>query len=316
MENVHVVVATDNTYAQHVGVLFVSLLEHKQRAYALTLHVIDGGISADNIEKLQMIARYYQVTMRIIRPDRGRYQEMTTSHRFGEASFYRISMPDLLDVGIEKAIYLDSDLIVKQDILQLWEIDISEHMIAAVVDYDLEKPKRPTEYKARFGISTSEKYFNSGVLLLNLRRWREEHTSNKVLAYLLEFGATLDFPDQDALNAVLHEKCLFLPPCWNQQPYVYRLGATDTIMEQQVIDLVRAPYIIHYLGRIKPWSCASSHPLRLEYYRYLALSPWKAFHPTDQTLGNYLTRMNGLFQNNLRYLRYRSPFAQLFSPTR
>jgi lipopolysaccharide biosynthesis glycosyltransferase len=283
----------------------------------LTLHVIDGGISANNLDKLLLIGQHYRIKMHIIRPDLTLYNSLISSLDYvSKATFYRISIPELLDVEIEKAIYLDCDIIVKQDVVKIWETNVSNYHLAATVDYDTEKPKRPNDYKARFGIPRTGKYFNAGVLLLNLRRWRADHTSKKVLAYLTAHGATLPYADQDALNAVLHDSCCYLPPCWNQQPYVYRLAARETILDSNVIDLVHEPGIIHYLGRVKPWSSASSHPLRNEYYRYLALSPWKGYQPEDQTLTNYLTRANGLMQNKIRYLRYRSPFAQLLSASR
>ena len=311
MEHVHVVVATDDLYAQHVGVMFVSMLENKQGNYPLTLHVIDGGISAENIARLQLIARQYAVELQMITPDISRYADLISSVSYvSHATFYRLSITEFLDTHIEKAIYLDCDVIIKQDIYPLWATDISTHSIAAVKDYQIENPKRKSPvnpYKDQLGIPESGTYFNAGVLLINLHKWREEQFGQQLLAYIQEHGAALPFSDQDALNAFFHDDCYFLPACWNQQPQVYRLPYYRT--DKQCI---AKPAIIHYIGRRKPWSAACTHPLRHVYLRYLALSPWKNFRAPDQSFANALLRMNGHALNMLRYLHYRSPLSHLF----
>ncbi len=99
------------------------------------------------------------------------------------------------------------------------------------------------------------KYFNAGVLLINLKKWREEHIKNKVIEFIKTNSARIKFCSQDPLNAILHDKWLQLDPKWNFMPHLTYPGLKNI-----------KPAIIHYAGLKKPWK--ANCRLKEEYYKY------------------------------------------------
>ncbi|MFC3886623.1 glycosyltransferase family 8 protein [Bacillus songklensis] len=98
-------------------------------------------------------------------------------------------------------------------------------------------------------------------MLINLQKWRENDIPVQVIQYTKDNPAKIDYMDQDALNAILHDKWLELDPKWNY---------TTECMERLHID---NPAIIHFTSAKKPWN--SEHPFKQEYLKYLNSSLWE-----------------------------------------
>jgi lipopolysaccharide biosynthesis glycosyltransferase len=144
-----------------------------------------------------------------------------------------------------------------------------------------------------YGIPEAYGYFNSGVMLIDLARWRSSNAFNRVLAYIVENRAILNDPDQDALNATLYAERMALDYVWNVISSFY-FAYHDLRTSQAEIQRVRlGARIVHFNGASKPWSYFSRHPRRGDYYRYLRLTPWRDFRPADQTLVNRFRRAAG-----------------------
>lgn len=140
------------------------------------------------------------------------------SDRIPETAYYRIAIPELFrDKGLERILYLDCDMIALTDISELWEVDLSGYILAAVEDagfhHRLEKMAVACD---------STKYFNSGFMLINMEKWLSENVTKRVLRYIHDNPEKLKFHDQDALNAILHDQWLQLHPKWNAQSYIMK----------------------------------------------------------------------------------------------
>ncbi|MHC5828967.1 MAG: glycosyltransferase family 8 protein, partial [Nostoc sp.] len=103
------------------------------------------------------------------------------------------------------------------------------------------------------GISPESKYFNSGVLVMNLKKWREDQIFEKVIEYLTINKQYVRWHDQDALNAILAGKWGELEPGWNQMPYLFQYSSwQDSPFTEDVFNqLINNPDIIHYSTRDK-----------------------------------------------------------------
>jgi lipopolysaccharide biosynthesis glycosyltransferase len=126
---------------------------------------------------------------------------------------------------------------------------------------------------------------NSGVLLLDLERWRREHLTRRLFDYIEHHGAALEFWDQDAINAVLHEVILVLDCRWNLQARMYRSGRRAFPMEFEATrGARRRPAIVHYTGSEKPWLLRSRTARKGDYFRYLDKTAWRGVPPPSATV--------------------------------
>jgi lipopolysaccharide biosynthesis glycosyltransferase len=253
LEKIHIVVSTNDNYAKHLAVMLTSLFENKKSKNPVMIHVIDGNLSKDNKSKLRHSIKKYHTEIKFLKVNEDLYKNVKIRFHLSKETYYRISIPDLLDKDIDKALYLDCDIILKEDITKLWNVDIRKHHAGAV-----QIPGHLNRYE-ELSIPESAGYFNAGVLLLNLKKWRRDKTSSKVLHYMNHHMEKLKLMDQDALNVNLRGKWLKLDPRWNYQVHRHRHQNFK-------------PWLIHYTTRSKPWS--GNPRFKDEYFHYLRRTKW------------------------------------------
>ncbi len=277
--NINIVCVTDNNYAQHLGVMLCSIFEHQKCDNELNIYVIDGGISEKNKSRLEDIGKRHNATITFLEIDKTIYKNFKISYHINHTVYYRISIPEILDSSIKKVIYLDCDLIIKEDISKLWYTDISEYFIAAV-----ENPKFNRHVNLK--IPVNSKYFNTGVMLINLEKWRQYNISIQVIEFIKNNLEKIVLWDQDGLNAILYNKWKELHPKWNQQTIMFELAASKTFRNEEFYETIKNPSIIHYTTSSKPWHYMNEHPLKSEYYKYIRKTPWKKYSPPDKNISN------------------------------
>ncbi len=292
MDIINIVSACDNNYAQHLGVMITSLLENTAVRENVDFFVIDGGISSRNKECLRACVEKYGSRIRFLELKPELYQDFKTQSYFGYVTYFRIFIPEIVEPSVRKVIYLDCDIVIKGDIRKLWENDISEYFVAAVEDVGIDIGGNfATMVKKHIGIPRKGKYFNAGVLLINLDKWRADKTTETIRKYLIENREKIYFADQDGLNAVFKDRWLKLPMEWNQQADILELLQRNRIDRPDVMKAALNPMIIHYTKQVKPWQYKDCHPLKEEYHRYLRLTPWNGTAPKvtiADVLGKFL----------------------------
>ncbi len=253
----HIVLASNDNYAKHLGVMLQSLLGNSKNNANINIYIIESNISSKNKLKLQRVVGRFDSEVTFITIDDNFFNsfERKIKH-ISKETYYRIIIPQLLSRDITKALYLDSDMIVMEDISKLWNINIDDYFLAAVEESGIKNNR-----KESLSIPTECSYFNAGLLLINLQKWRENNVSAQVIQFIKENPTVIKLMDQDALNAVLYDKWLKLDPKWNY---------TSDIQKRHQID---NPAIIHFTGKYKPWKF--EHPFKQEYVNYLNSSQWE-----------------------------------------
>ena len=198
----------------------------------------------------------------------------------GKATWYRALAPELLP-GMDRVLFLDCDLLALDSLQSLWETDVSNHFVAAVTNvFQLDHLHRPAE----LGLDMPQRYFNAGVLLMNLDLMRREQCANAVLEYGRVNRQDLMFRDQDALNVVLAERWRALHPRWNCMNSVMGFPWSVYVFGREATDEARRnPAIRHFEGPglNKPWHVQCDQPLREVYFEHRSQTPW----PTVQLDG-------------------------------
>jgi lipopolysaccharide biosynthesis glycosyltransferase len=171
--------------------------------------------------------------------------------------YERLLAPDALPDTIERAIYLDGDLLVRDAVDLLWTTDLGGSIIGAVQDAVIPWVSSPlglSRYR-QLGCRPEDPYFNAGVLVVDLDAWRRQQIGPKALEYLQHYERSINLADQDALNAVLHDRWKPLEDRWNVvgglagRRHLEPKGIESSRMAAAVQD----PAIIHFSGYLKPW---------------------------------------------------------------
>jgi lipopolysaccharide biosynthesis glycosyltransferase len=181
---------------------------------------------------------------------------------------------------VRKVIYLDADTLILDDISRLWRTGLRGKAVAAAQDSGFLQLENAFIPWAELGIQPSGKYFNSGVLLLDLDRWRRRRLAEDVLGYLRERGGDVAFPDQDAMNVIFVRQWRELHPRWNLQldsPHLLRvLPRGERLLHAEAI---ARPGILHFAGGPKPWQKKCGHRRLFLYYLYLDRTRWRGWRP-------------------------------------
>ena len=283
--------------------MLTSLFENN-REKAVVVHVLGVGLSEEGKKDLIQITDKYdqQINFYTIQDEMLKNCPIDVSTHFTVAIYGRIFLPEILPEGIEKVLYVDSDIIIRHDISELWNTDMEGKAVACVEDMWSEKQNNYD----RLQYDREYSYFNSGVLLLNLAYWRAHHVARQTYEYIRNYPERLLFPDQDALNAVLHDKKLFLPFTWNMQDGFYRRERHIRKEAWPEIDAALGdPAVVHYTGGKKPWHFKCVHPLKHEYLKYVDMTKWKGERPPAVMSFRFLQLLNGgLERIGLRKSKY------------
>ncbi|MGN9867046.1 glycosyltransferase family 8 protein [Bacillus swezeyi] len=263
----HIISCTDNNYAQHLSVMFTSLLINMDKTQNIKLYVIDGGIEQDNKKRLEETTLRFGVPITFLNVEKSQYDRAIESSHITKAAYYRISIPDLIqDQSVKRMIYIDCDALVLEDISKLWNKDIAPCYAAAVEDAGQH------ERLKKMKISDEAKYFNSGIMIIDMEAWRKNNISKKVIDFIQNNGEEMFvFHDQDALNAILYHQWHELHPRWNAQTHIILKEKTPASLldKKRYMETRANPAIVHFCGGNKPWNSQTSHPFARLYFKYL-----------------------------------------------
>ena len=205
-----------------------------------------------------------------------------------KATWYRIFLAEMLPEA-ERMIYLDSDLIVLDSLVPLFETDLADNWVGAVTNiFQPNHLHRPAE----LGLAGPEVYFNAGVLLIDLDAMRSNDFAEVMLSYGIENAKRLEWRDQDALNVVLGERRLHLHPRWNVMNS-FRWKVADEVFGGEAAEEARRnPAIRHFEGPRdnKPWHYLCERDLSDLYMRHRRLTPWPRVRREGVTPLNMLRR--------------------------
>ncbi len=168
--------------------------------------------------------------------------------------YYRMFIPSMFP-EYEKAIYLDSDIVLLDDIVNFYNMDLGTNLLAVVKDEVVNGNASFRKYsKIALGLD-AVKYFNSGVLLMNLKAIRENKIEDRFISMLVKYNLDTIAPDQDYLNVLCKDKVLYLPENWNKMPDFGKKIKEDEL------------HLIHYNMYRKPWHYADV-PYSNVFWRY------------------------------------------------
>lgn len=288
-DTITLVTVCNNAFVVLLAALLKSLEEHHLSDEKIDLYIVDDGISEKNRQKI--ITSLHKSRLKLIWkriadvfPDHLKLPLDNSS--FPSNIYARICIPYFINPDVEKAIYLDVDMIALQDISKLWNINIGRSNIAAVADRCevVSSPWGGIKNYAELGLNADSRYLNSGMFILKPKEWRKLNIAEKAFQCAYENKSFLAFADQYVLNLVFYEKWFELDKRWNSYAQ---------------LDL-KDPFIIHFTG-MKPIfrGYNGNEEYKKKFFAYLNKTEWKGFKQKS----NFLRLLQKLSNKTIKSLK-------------
>lgn len=292
----------DNNYSMQLGVCIASILKNINIDEKFNFYVLDAGISSLNKKKISMLKKIKDFNITYVNVDEDKFRNcpfpQTEIHRnklIPMASYYRLVLPSLFP-NLDKMLYLDVDTIVLNNLDVLYNTDITDYYAAMALDAE-RKDNAPRLH--------TDKYFNAGILLLNLKKLREDNIEQKFFDYIDNNRESIVYHDQDVLNSVLRRKIKIVNGMYNVQ-----INKFDVVIQEKFLEILPYINIIHYAGRIRPWDKGFVFPCFFEFFKYLAFTPW-AHKIVDFALYKPTMQVHEIIEEKLREL-YKFEYEKIY----
>ena len=325
MRNIPIVFSVNENYCGKLAVVINSILANSNSSF--DFYILSTGISIGSIEKLRRVllngggdpSRLYVLDIsKFIGEDLTKYLSRRDGYTYiSVETYYRFYIHKVLP-DLDKVIYLDADLLVLGDIADLYKIELKDVYAGVVADmwvhfccqkssFNVKTRKGQTienYIRNDLGVRGRE-YFNAGVMLLNLKKIREE-TLDKRLLRFVKNNSPLEFQDQDALNAIFGDHIIYCDLSWNVLKDVCSIerGLDNSTFKQKLIEARLNPKVVHFTGKNKPWC--------VDVLEYDHIKEWWKFYLdtefcTKEDRGRYVRILS-----SEKFKRYRSYFVLKF----
>lgn len=317
---ISLVVACDDNFVPHFAALMESIKGSLQAGCLFDLYLLDGGISPKNKSLLveQFNYNLKQSANIIFINCYDLYRDIPIHMHFAKPTFYRIDIGRLFS-GFKRVIYLDSDMIIRADLRELWNIDLGDKAIGAVPDLVMKnfvktntpalskyKPLTAKEYLRdylKMG-DAYDNYFQAGLLVIDIDKYIKVNELRALREDLME--SNYWFLDQDLLNKYFLGRVRFLDTAWN---CLNSLAESNNLLgvewRAKIAEDLINPKIIHYAGyHAKPWNQRDAHWAEA-YWFHLRKTYWYEsviFHKNELTFGANKSNINKKLKSGLRVI--------------
>lgn len=268
--------SADERFALPLAVSLRSLAENHNSTRRLRVHLVDTGLSAASRERIvASLPKDASIELLWVQPAEAALEGFSLRERFSPAVFGRVLLPTLVGQDANKVLYLDADTLVLENLEPLFDVDCGSHAVMAAQDLVgwFESPATGLVGPERFGIEGRDKYFNSGVLLFNLPRWRKEKITEKILTFARDHGDTLHLGDQNPLNICLYRQVGELDFNWNFQLPDRNIREGNWAFPLAEVP-AGPPRIVHFVSEEKPWLPGCDRPYAALFREYAARTAW------------------------------------------
>lgn len=244
----NILLSPDNSYVMPTIVLLQSLFESEREP--MDIYVIHSDLTEENIGKLERFVESHGSRMHLFTIDSDTFGGAHTSNHITKETYYRLLAQKLLPESVERVLYLDGDLLVTKPIRKLYNMSFTDETGKENFYVVCEGPgvsQRRWNIYDNLGIPHEYRYFNAGVLLMNLKLLREQFDLRTFFDFIASQGKKLTFHDQDALNALFYDKVIYVD--W----HVYNQTVLHVRDKEEAAMRLQNAAIIHYAGSDKPW---------------------------------------------------------------
>ena len=284
-DEIQVAAACNEAYALPLAVMLASLDRTLGDGRRARVHILQRGLAEATKARIERSVRAHRVGISWVPVAPDRLTSLSGTLRRADAisldCFSRLLLPELLPPDLGKVVYLDCDLVLVRDLGLLWEFEVGDADLLAAAELDpggrLVSSPRGIPLWRELGLPPDLQIFNSGVMVIDLHRWREGLLAQRVFAYLRAAGEYLRWYDQDGLNAMVAGCWGRLDPRWNVTMHIFRGDADPALRSWLSAD----PYIVHFNSALKPWHAGFGLGFGDLFRQNLEATAWAGFQPAE-----------------------------------
>lgn len=269
MDDIKLLVTLDGNYIPPLQVLLTSI-HASNPGERITLYLVHSGIPEKKLSALEPLCALYGIGLRPVTVNSKLFEDAPVTKQYPQEMYYRLLAPQLLPGDVHRVLYLDPDTLVINPLRPLWETDLGGNIFAAA------SHKGKTELVSGINqvrLGTESKYFNSGVLLIDLDAARREVVPKEIFAYVERHARELVLPDQDVLNALYGERTLELDDAvWNYDARNFNTYLLRSGGECDLDWVLAHTAVLHFCGKTKPWQPGYLHRFGVLYKHYIQLT--------------------------------------------
>lgn len=246
-----IVVTCDEGYLGPLRTMLLSLRANN-RAENIRVWILHRGIPQVVLESLAVFCGRIKIELAPRMVDQALFAHARSSEQYPQEMYYRMVAPHVIDADIDRALYLDPDILIINPLAPLFDIELGDCVFAAASHTDAVHPATALN---NVRLNTNELYFNTGVILMDMRRAKALIDPDEIFAFAREHERKLLFPDQDIFNALYGERTLPVPDqVWNYDARKYPDNIIRTGGEATLDWVMNNTAILHFCGRDKPWA--------------------------------------------------------------
>ena len=301
---VEICCAADDRYGMALATMMASVLAHLPRDRRVSLHVFDEGLTAATRQRALNSWDLTRVTVNWMAGAADRLTQLPLWGSMTAATYTRLLLAERLPGAVRKVLWLDCDLVATTDVAPLWDLDPADKALLAVQDMAVPyvSSRHGVGAYLQAGLEPSAKYFNAGVMLVNVPAWRRLDLTTRAMYYLTRHRADVTFWDQEALNVAAAREWGELDPRWNHVAGLcgrsfFTAPHLEPAVYKQVVD---DPWIVHFAGSFKPWLCHGASASRAVFFEYVDRTAWAGWRPAP----TWRRRLMGLYERRMRDVLY------------
>ena len=265
---IHIAFCSNDTYIPYVVVAIKSILENHDST-KISIHVLSDFISVNKQNLLkETFHSYPNACLEIHIVDDSSLKGLKDT--WSIYTWYRVLLPNILPTNIHRILYLDADVIVKDNLQELFLLNMENKAIAGTIDIETFNIKT----FERCGNEQEKRYICAGVMLMNLDFWRKHNLTEQIIEWGRINNDRIKFPDQDTINYLCRNDKVILPLRYGiQSAFFTNDQFYQEPLAKELSDSINKPAIIHYAG-CAPWiKELSTHLLTHEWIKYNQMLP-------------------------------------------
>lgn len=273
----NIVYTTDDNFIRQVLASVISVFENNKDE-DINIYILSKGVTADHQNIVQDYAKKYnqKVCFLEIGNVHKYFDQEVDTGGWNDIVLARLFLDKILPEDVSRVIYLDGDVIVRRSLSKMWNIDLGDNVLGAVPEPTISKDRK--EY---LDIENDKYYYNAGILLIDLDKWKMREVGKRIVDYFRAKGGKLFANDQDAINGELKNEILPISFSYNYcntyNFYSYRaikkmFGESGFCSKEEYLSIKNDPTIVHYLGEERPWREGNKHHFKDDYIKYFNMT--------------------------------------------
>ena len=261
----NLLVSIDQNYLFRLQILLTSIAVNNPKE-KINLYLMYANISQDKLKCVEVQCDRLGYALFPVQVDSSLFENAPVTKRYPKEMYYRLLAPHILPEMPDRILYLDPDILVINPLRPLWETNLNDYLFAAASHTGITDIANDVN---RIRLNTESDYFNSGVLLMNLKLCRKEIVPKEVFDFAKEHKKELLLPDQDILNALYGERIFPVDDAvWNYDARNYSRYLLRSSGKTDMNWIISNTAILHFCGRAKPWKPGYPYRFGILYKHY------------------------------------------------